>query len=163
VSILENYDLVIHGPSFSLGVTLHGGYVFGIEFLLELAVFPQSAKTEVHESAPLVQSELSRYFESPNFDFTMELSLEGTPFQRKVWRALQEIPLGETKTYGQLASMLGTSPRAVGNACRRNPIPIVVPCHRVVAQHSKGGFAGETQGAMMAIKDWLLLHEKHHI
>lgn len=160
---LENYHAVIQAPTFSLGVALHGSHVSSITFLSESIGFAQSPKKDTHEAVQLVQSELNRYFENPNFNFTVKLSLAGTPFQRQVWRALQKIPLGETRTYGQLARLLNTSARAVGNACRRNPVPIVVPCHRVVAKHGKGGFAGETQGAMIAIKDWLLQHEKYHM
>ena len=160
INRLKNYHMVIQAPTFSLGVVLHGNHVSRIAFLSESI---QPSKREASETVQLVQSELNRYFENPNFDFTIELSLAGTPFQRQVWDALQNIPLGETQTYGQLARQLNTSPRAVGNACRRNPVPIVVPCHRVVAQHGQGGFAGETQGAMMAIKNWLLQHEKHYM
>ncbi len=154
--------MVIQAPTFSLGVALHGSHVSSIALLPESMEFAQSSTRGVCEAVQLVQSELNRYFENPNFDFTVKLSLAGTPFQCQVWQALQKIPLGETRTYGQLARLLHTSPRAIGNACRRNPVPIIVPCHRVVAQHGRGGFAGETQGAMMAIKNWLLQHEKYH-
>lgn len=65
-----------------------------------------------------------------------------TPFQHRVWDALLTIPVGETRTYGALAAALGTSARAVGGACRRNPLPLVVPCHRVVAAGGLGGFSG---------------------
>lgn len=83
----------------------------------------------------------------------------GTPFQRRVWRALQEIVPGQRLTYGELAARLGTSARAVGGACRANPLPLLVPCHRVVAAHGLGGFAGDREGARLEVKRWLLEHE----
>ena len=81
---------------------------------------------------------------------------EGTPFQRRVWAALREIPAGETRTYGELARLLGTHPRAVGSANGSNPVCLAIPCHRVVAKGGKlCGYAwGEER------KRWLLSHER---
>lgn len=84
---------------------------------------------------------------------------QGTHFQRRVWDALAEIPLGEVKTYGELAAELGSGPRAIGMACRTNPVPFFVPCHRIVAKQGMGGFMGSTGGPLLAIKQWLLRHE----
>jgi methylated-DNA-[protein]-cysteine S-methyltransferase len=87
--------------------------------------------------------------------------MAGTPFQRRVWHALRRIPSGCTRSYGELARELGSSARAVGGACRRNPIPIVVPCHRVIAAGGgAGGFMGQRSGDALAIKTWLLDHER---
>jgi len=86
----------------------------------------------------------------------LPLAPTGTPFQKRVWQALLEIPPGRVRTYGDLARSLGTSPRAVGNACRANPIPLLIPCHRVVAADGLGGFAGETTGTWPDLKRWLL-------
>lgn len=86
----------------------------------------------------------------------IDVVLSGTPFQRKVLRQLMKIPYGETRTYGELAARLKTSPRAVGNACRRNPIPIVIPCHRVVAAGGLGGYDGAICGDKLDIKTRLL-------
>ncbi len=87
------------------------------------------------------------------------MQAQGTPFQRRVWRALQDIPPGQTRSYGELAARLGSGARAVGNACRRNPVPLIVPCHRVVGAHGPGGFSGQTGGAALQRKLWLLAHE----
>ncbi len=94
-------------------------------------------------------------------DWPRFIALEpgGTAFQRRVWKALLNILPGQTRTYGELARELGSSPRAVGGACRRNPIPLLIPCHRVVAANGDGGFAGHTSGRWMDIKRWLLEHE----
>ena len=89
----------------------------------------------------------------------MPLSARGTDFQKKVWEELNKIPLGETRTYGEIAKVLNSSARAVGNACRKNPIQIITPCHRVVSANGIGGYAGKTDGEKLNIKRWLLSHE----
>lgn len=106
-----------------------------------------------------IRDQLDAYFADGAAGFELPLDLHGTDFQRRVWRALRTIPSGTTVTYGDLAAQLGTSARAVGGACRANPCPIVVPCHRVVAKQGLGGFAGDTSGRKLAIKRWLLRHE----
>ncbi|CAG9327382.1 unnamed protein product [Blepharisma stoltei] len=111
------------------------------------------------QSTKYIASELSNYFMNPNYRFNVDMMLVGTPFQKRVWEALINIPPGQVMTYGELAKQLSTSPRAVGGACKANPIPIIVPCHRVVAMNSLGGFFGEQSGHMMDIKTWLLRHE----
>lgn len=99
------------------------------------------------------------YFANPTLPLEIPLVPVGTPFQQRVWAALRQIPPGSTWTYGDLARHLNSAPRAVGQACRRNPIPIVIPCHRVVARDGAGGYSGATSGPEMAIKHWLLAHE----
>ncbi len=99
------------------------------------------------------------YFQDPSRRIDLRCTLSGTPFQRRVWRLIAAIPPGRTRTYGELAAVLGSSARAVGGACRANPCPLVVPCHRVVARHGLGGFAGDRGGRLLDIKRWLLAHE----
>jgi len=106
-----------------------------------------------------VKVELEKYFSNPKHIFNLPLDPHGTEFQKRVWKALQEIPSGETLTYGELAKKLNSHPRAVGQACRRNPIPVIIPCHRVVAQNGLGGYSGERIGALMDFKKQLLAHE----
>jgi methylated-DNA-[protein]-cysteine S-methyltransferase len=91
--------------------------------------------------------------------FDLAVVMQGTPFQQRVWQALRDIPAGETRSYGQLAAHLGSGARAVGNACRHNPVSIVVPCHRVVGAAGLGGYSGHTQGPVLRRKSWLLAHE----
>ncbi|MEV2215473.1 methylated-DNA--[protein]-cysteine S-methyltransferase [Streptomyces sp. NPDC050997] len=88
------------------------------------------------------EEELEAYFAGELKEFTLELGLHGTPFQRSVWSHLRKIPYGETRTYGELADALGnpTASRAVGLANGRNPVGIIVPCHRVVG--ANGGLTG---------------------
>lgn len=106
-----------------------------------------------------IKQQIESYLRKPQHRFDIPLELHGTEFQQRVWRALQKIPLGQTRTYGQLADMLNSSARAVGNACRQNPVPLIVPCHRVVAKNGIGGFSGQTRGVPIARKRWLLSHE----
>lgn len=106
---------------------------------------------------------LSAYFQDSRLDLGLFVRPEGTVFQQRVWQALRCIPSGMVRTYGELARELHSSARAIGHACRLNPCPLVVPCHRVVARQGLGGFGGQTQGARLAIKAWLLRHEGVHL
>lgn len=109
--------------------------------------------------ATKIQQQLELYFQNPKHQFQIKYLMQGTPFQQKVWQALLDIPSGKTLTYQQLANQLQTSPRAIGNACRANRLPIVIPCHRIVAKNHPGGFAGNINGPFLEIKQWLLQHE----
>jgi methylated-DNA-[protein]-cysteine S-methyltransferase len=101
---------------------------------------------------PRAVDQLSRYFLGDLRSFELDLDPRGTPFQLRVWRALTEIPYGETRTYGQLAEELGTVARAVGSANGANPLAIVLPCHRVIgADGTLTGYAGGLDR-----KEWLL-------
>jgi methylated-DNA-[protein]-cysteine S-methyltransferase len=106
--------------------------------------------------------QLDRYFTRKLERFDLPLAARGTDFQKRVWQMMVEIPYGETATYGGMAIVLGSGPRAVGMACGRNPIPIVVPCHRVLASGGKeGGFSGgrglPTKRQLLAIEGVVLL------
>jgi len=85
--------------------------------------------------------------------------MQGTPYRRRVWAELCRIPFGETRSYAALAQKLGSSPRAVGNACRDNPYAPIIPCHRVVSASGLGGYCGATEGALLDIKIKLLKFE----
>lgn len=103
--------------------------------------------------------QLNRYFSDSHMKFTVPVQAKGTAFQHSVWKAMCTIPVGSTMSYGELAAALKTSARAVGNACRKNPVPLLIPCHRVVAKSGLGGYSGETSGERITIKKWLLNHE----
>jgi methylated-DNA-[protein]-cysteine S-methyltransferase len=113
--------------------------------------------------ARLVQ-ELAQYFVGERREFSVPLLPEGTRFQREVWDALRRIPWGETRSYGELARELGRpgAARAVGQANGRNPLPVLIPCHRVLASDGGiGGYLGDwSEGRGVAIKRWLLEHER---
>jgi len=107
-----------------------------------------------------IMRQLDEYFTGKRHEFLVELRLAGTAFQKSVWQALRGIPWGETRSYSEIASAIGRprSCRAVGAAIGRNPVSIVIPCHRVIgADGSLRGFA-----AGMQVKQWLLDHEQGH-
>ena len=86
--------------------------------------------------------QLAEYFAGKRTAFDLPLAPEGSAFQRAVCDAMLAIPFGETRTYGEIAADLGASAQAVGNACGANPIPILIPCHRVLAATGLGGYSG---------------------
>ena len=153
------FDALIDSPVGILGIRITGNCLTGIEFLGQRAT--SSEKTDRRtESLRRVRSALREYFSAADTPINIKIDLQGTEFQKKVWAILKSIPAGQTRTYGDIARQLNSSPRAVGNACRRNPVPIFVPCHRVISAHGTGGFMGSTSGQPMVIKHWLLEHER---
>lgn len=101
--------------------------------------------------------QLEAYFAGDLMTFDLPLAPAGSPFQQRVWSAMCEIPHGDTWTYGELASRADTAPRAVGGACGANPIPIIIPCHRVVAANGGGGYSGrgglKTKSALLDLEN----------
>lgn len=87
--------------------------------------------------------QLDAYFAGARQNFDLPLNPAGSPFEQRVWTAMRRIPYGKTQCYGEFAEAIGSAPRAVGGACGRNPIPIVVPCHRVLAKTGLGGYSGD--------------------
>ena len=144
---------VIDTPLGRLRLAAENGALVAVDFTRAAPVPPRDAVTR--EAA----RQIREYFAGRRRQFALPLAPAGTAFQRRVWRALAAIPFGRTLTYGELARRLGTSPRAVGGACRANPLPLVVPCHRVVAVSGPGGYAGHTRGPVAARKRALLRHE----
>ncbi|MFN2310143.1 MAG: methylated-DNA--[protein]-cysteine S-methyltransferase [Gammaproteobacteria bacterium] len=106
-----------------------------------------------------VVTALHGYFADPGCVADIPIALAGSPYQLRVWAALRKIPSGSAWTYGDLARRLDSAPRAIGQACRRNPIPILIPCHRILARDGAGGYSGATAGPELSIKRWLLAHE----
>ena len=143
-----------HAPFGPLDVSCDNEAVTSIHFLPEGdAGAPQSA------FALQVADQLTQYFANPGFVFTLPIRLTGTAFQQQLWQSLRAIPVGEVRRYGELSAQLDSSARAVGGACRHNPVPLIVPCHRVVSTSGDGGFAGAVDGPLLNIKRWLLRHE----
>lgn len=148
---------VIDAPFGQLRLIAERDTLTGIDFLLEHEPAKKPATPLLRET----KAQLAAYFKNPHHRFNLPMRLEGTPFQLKVWRALCEIPPGVPLTYGQFAIKLGTAPRAVGGACGANPIPVIVPCHRVVSASGLGGFMGTRMPGPLNIKSWLLAHERN--
>ena len=151
----KRYDCVLNSPLGSLGIRYRDNRVIRLDYV-DPAVPLKAATTAFGRQVAL---QLQAFFTHPGHRFTLPLDMQGTAFQCRVWEALTQIAPGETLTYGGLADRLGSGARAVGNACRRNPVSIIVPCHRVVGAAGIGGYSGRTDGREIDRKQWLLDHE----
>jgi len=156
----KNYTLIIKLPFGVVGVREENNVLKSLEFLPDTT----KEKKAVTKLAASVTSQLQAYLSDPlAFIFELPVKKQGTAFQQKVWHALEKIPAGKVMTYGELAKQLNTGARAVGNACRHNPVPLLVPCHRIVSGKGLGGFAGDRHAGWTRIKRWLLAHEGYSI
>lgn len=156
---LETYIVDLpNGPIDRVVVTKNGEKLVGVDIVK--AELDEKTVGIAGDKKPQVLQQLYDYMLVAHDSWSVMLAERGTPFQRKVWHYLQSIPLGETRTYGEIASALNSSPRAVGNACRANPFLLIVPCHRAVKATGLGGFAGQIDGKAVEIKQWLLQHER---
>ncbi len=121
---------------------------------LEFGQGPEGGESPLLKRAA---DQLGAYFKGELRRFDLPLRPAGTPFQQAVWRLMVEIPYGQTRSYGDLARDLGSAPRAVGGACGKNPIPIIIPCHRILAANRRlGGFSGgsgtDTKTALLRLE-----------
>jgi len=136
--------------------------VCGLEFVESPRATPIDPEWRRADAAfPDVVEQLRAYFAGELTTFNVEMETGGTSFQRRVWAALQDIPYGATTTYGRLAAELGDPKalRAVGLANGRNPISIIIPCHRVIG--ADGSLTG--YGGGLSRKQWLLAHERGEV
>lgn len=153
----DEYQARLATPFAVLGIRTDEQFVTGIRFLPRATPTLTPRKNSI---AHLACVQLNAYLDDAAFQFDLPLKLSGTAHQIKVWEALKTIPHGQTLTYGELAVRTQSMPRAIGNACGRNPIPVVIPCHRVIAAGGLlGGFMGGREDDPLAIKRWLLTHE----
>lgn len=160
---MKQFDLLYSAPFSLLGVTLTRGKVSGIDFLDdEKSIAEASEMPEISKSAQKVKEELDRYFNDGLYPLDLSVELVGSPFQIKVWQTLRKIKPGNTVSYGMLARQLKSSARAIGGACRTNPIPIIIPCHRVISRQGLGGYTGDDE-QRLDYKRCLLLHEKFKV
>ncbi|MEO1505221.1 MAG: methylated-DNA--[protein]-cysteine S-methyltransferase [Pseudomonadota bacterium] len=114
---------------------------------------------EVEPPTPLLEAatrQLQEYFDGRRQDFDLPLRVEAAEFERAVCEQMRAIPFGETRTYGDIAKALATAAQPVGRACGANPIPIIIPCHRVLGADGLGGFSAS---GGVEDKVWLLKHE----
>jgi methylated-DNA-[protein]-cysteine S-methyltransferase len=155
---MNEFQARLRAPFATLGISASDTHVTGIRFLAPSVAALVPKKNTI---AFLACVQIQSYLENPRFEFDLPLKLAATRHRLDVWEAMQRIPAGATRTYGELAKEIGSSARAVGGACGANPIPVVVPCHRVIgAGRSIGGFMGASdEGFELGIKRWLLEHE----
>jgi len=151
---------VIAAPFGNLGILTE--MVYGSLMLSKIDYLPSSATLvrPTNQLAKEAEKQLKAYFKNRFHQFELPLKPSGTEHQQRVWRTIQAIPVGKTKTYGEIAKKLNSGPRAVGAACGANPYPLIAPCHRVVSAQGIGGFMKENSpGLYRQIKIWLLKHE----
>ncbi|MFN3544113.1 MAG: methylated-DNA--[protein]-cysteine S-methyltransferase [Thiobacillus sp.] len=153
---MPHYDAILDAPPCQLGVVFTGDALTRLDFLP--ADTPPVGNDDVRVRR--LRTELDAYWRDPRHVFDLPFEPAGTPFQLRVWRALMSIPPGHPSTYGTLAKQLGTAARAVGQACGANPLPILIPCHRVLAVNGLGGFMHTSVGMPLDVKTWLLAHEQ---
>lgn len=151
----NQYSSVVNTPIGKISLTVKNDQLITLDFLYD----DQSIQPVIHPATEHLVEDLKGYLNDPHYQFKYAVQLYGSHFQNKIWQTLLEIPIGKTRTYGQVAKEHSSSPRAVGQACRSNPIPIFVPCHRIVAANGLGGFSGKRQGKWLKLKEWLLKHE----
>ena len=151
---LQSYAVIFTSDIATIGLQFSGSKLIKVDYLNNKT--QQAATTKLAEA---VKNKIEKYLnpQSKTKNINVDVQLNVTVFQENVLKQLLLIPYGETRTYGEIAKILKTSPRAVGNACRNNPVPIIIPCHRVVAANGIGGYAGETEGGLLDIK-YRLLH-----
>jgi len=149
------HSLDIASPIGGLRLISNGHALTQLEFINSAGTPSNSSRCAILQQAA---HQLDRYFNGCLTEFTVPLAPTGTHFQQHVWQQLQRLKFGQSSSYGQLAQAIGNpkAVRAVGGANNRNPIPIIIPCHRVIGQNGKlVGYGGG-----LALKTWLLRHEK---
>jgi len=143
-------QLSLHTPLGEVTISEDGGAIVALDW----------GRGRDQEATPLLREacdQLQDYFDGKRMSFNLPLAPEGSAFQKRVWTALCAIPPGETRSYADIARTIGSAPRAVGGANGANPIPLFIPCHRVIAADgSLGGYSG---GDGPATKRYLLDHE----
>jgi len=153
----QQYNVIFRTDLALIGLQFEGEKLTHVKYL-DKKSHKVTPKKSLSKSVEAVKCKIEKYINprSKMQSINVDVSLNVTPFQRKVLKQLQKIPYGETRTYGEIAKILKTSPRAVGNACRNNPLPIIIPCHRVVAASDIGGYDGARSGKLLNIKRRLL-------
>ena len=150
------YDACVAAPFAVLGIVTEGDALTGLHYLpVDTPLLEPRNRV-----ASKVARELARYYDDAQFRFSVPIAPRGTAFQRRTWEAIGTIPIGESRTYAEVARTVRSSARPVGQACGANPIALVIPCHRVIGScGSLGGFMNAASGSPLAIKRWLLTHE----
>lgn len=142
-------------PFAVLGIATDGAVVTSVRYL-PLSTLPVPPQDRVAERTC---REIERYLADPVHCFDVPYRLDGTPFQQRVWHEIAKLFPIKTTSYGEIARRLRTAARPVGGACGANPVPLIVPCHRVLAAGGLGGFMGGKKSFPLSVKHWLLQHE----
>jgi methylated-DNA-[protein]-cysteine S-methyltransferase len=143
-------QLSLHTPIGSITVSEEDGAIVALDW---------GWGRDQTETAALCEAraQLHDYFDGKRDSFTLPLNPAGTAYRRRVWQALCDIPYGATRSYGEIARVAGGAPRSVGQANAMNPIPIIIPCHRVLASNGIGGYSGgeglDTKRFLLALEN----------
>jgi methylated-DNA-[protein]-cysteine S-methyltransferase len=143
----------IRTPAGQLVLNSQQGVISKADWEPDDGLYPQD-----HE----IHRQFEQYWLNSDKLINIKVLIQGSAYRHIVWAELCKIPFGETMTYSALAGKINSSARAVGNACRDNPYPVIIPCHRVVSVSGMGGYCGQTAGDFMAIKYKLLAFEAAH-
>lgn len=151
------FQLSMHTPSIDITLSELDGSIIALDWGWSPFQAPSPLLMEA-------KRQLDAYFDGDLTHFNLPLKPMGTSHQEKVWDAMQEIPYGQTRTYGDIAIEIGSAAQAVGSACGRNPIPILIPCHRIIARAGKlGGYSGDgglyTKRALLVLEGALSVEE----
>jgi len=143
-------QLSFNTPLGSLTVSEDAGYIVALDW---------GWGRDNHETPLLreARAQVNAYFDKTLFVFDLPINPDGTAYQKRVWEEIRRIPYGTTASYGGIAQALTSGPRAVGGACGRNPIPLIVPCHRILASQGRiGGYSAidglDTKRALLALE-----------
>ena len=150
------FSAIVPAPFGAIGIRSTG------DLLQELSYLPPQykAKPASDKLSKKVAMQVAAYLKNPDYVFDLDLPDVGTEHQRKVWSVINAIPRGKVLTYGEVAHKIRSAPRAVGQACGANWFPLIIPCHRVTASGSIGGFARHDGRFHQSVKRWLLQHEQ---
>ena len=153
--MLALFQAKLATPFAVLGIRTTGEWLTDIEYL------PRGVATlaPLNKLAERACRQIDRYIDDPQFRFDLPFDYRCTDFQCRVWREITKIPVGKTSTYKGIASRIDNAPRAVGGACGKNRLPLLIPCHRVLGSNGIGGFMHARGGEPIQIKRWLLAHE----
>ncbi|RCS56519.1 methylated-DNA--[protein]-cysteine S-methyltransferase [Parvibium lacunae] len=156
-----NYQAVIPTPFGRLGIRTALDQVFEQPVVYEVQYLPGATPLLSPQEAftKEVVAQMEAYLAHPQTVFSVPLATRGTPFQQRLREQMLTIPCGQTQTYGAIAKLLKSGPRAVGQGCGANPFPLLIPCHRIVSASGIGGFARADNGFYIGVKRWLLKHE----
>jgi methylated-DNA-[protein]-cysteine S-methyltransferase len=157
--VIADFDAVLSLPCAAVGIRVSEAAITEIVFL----PLDAPSRPPVNDLAARACDQIRAYVGDPARPIDLPLAIEGSAFQRRVWAAIARISSGSTRTYGDLAGELGSTARAVGQACGDNRLPLVIPCHRVVAARGMGGFSHRTDRVMLDVKRWLLAHESRPV
>ncbi len=154
-AMLDAFHAKLATPFAVLGIRTVGELLTDIEYL------PRGVATlaPLNTLAERACRQIERYIDDPHYRFTLPFEYRGTAFQCRVWQEISGISSGKTNTYKELAQRLRSAPRPVGGACGKNRLPLLIPCHRVLASNGIGGFMHARGGEPITIKTWLLRHE----